>query len=88
MAKKVKAKTKEEMIARWDQRQTAIRKFEHINHRLAFSPENVQEVNEMRRVLGMSQVTLKNRNCLRCDIIFESKGSNHRMCGECRDKYY
>lgn len=86
--KKMKPKTKEQLLARWDQRQLGQRNVIQVRHRLAFSEENIGEVNEMRKLLNMSLVTFKNRNCLRCDTIFESKGPNHRMCWGCHDKYY
>lgn len=41
----------------------------------------VDEVNKTRRFLGLSLLTTKERNCLRCDKKFISVGSNNRMCG-------
>jgi uncharacterized C2H2 Zn-finger protein len=32
-----------------------------------------------------SQKKTKRRPCLRCDKVFRSEGSYHRLCGRCRD---
>ena len=43
-----------------------------------------KSVRKIRKEVGLAPINVKNRECLRCDIRFESQGSEHRMCRSCR----
>lgn len=45
---------------------------------------NLKKANAVRRQLGLTLLKEKSRSCLRCNLMFLSEGSHHRMCKTCR----
>lgn len=45
---------------------------------------DMNRVNEFRRSIGLPELTKTTRNCIRCDVRFESYQKDIRMCDDCR----
>ncbi len=40
-------------------------------------------LNDVRKAQGMPEIVAKTRACLKCDKMFLSENSGHRMCANC-----
>lgn len=48
------------------------------------SEDTIKRSLRARRDIGLTTLTMKDRDCLRCDKSFFSYGPQHRMCSDCR----
>jgi hypothetical protein len=44
----------------------------------------LNEINRIRKILGMPALKNVMRYCLNCNERFEARGNNNRMCDRCR----
>ena len=45
--------------------------------------EKIKEINKTRRMLGMSEIKIQMRPCMRCQKEFLSESIGHRLCSHC-----
>lgn len=43
-------------------------------------------INSFRKSHGLEPIIQKTRNCLKCNIEFDSQGQSNRMCYKCKDQ--
>lgn len=48
-----------------------------------FYKSNIKDINKTREALGLKPIKYIIRECLKCDVKFESNGPNNRMCDDC-----
>ena len=44
---------------------------------------DLELLNEIRKVAGLPPVVPKERKCLKCNVRFSSTGAHHRLCDAC-----
>lgn len=48
----------------------------------------VAQVDKFRESIGLRKLTVSDRNCLKCDRVFNSFGEANRMCDSCRGQKF
>jgi len=48
--------------------------------------ERESDIRNVRKFVGLPQIVLKSRDCLRCSKRFTGEGSHNRLCDACRSR--
>jgi len=51
-----------------------------------FAEDTLEDVNRLRRAVGLEEIAYTNKTCMSCGRVFESEGRHNRMCVTCRSR--